>query len=231
MVSDLIVEMYDVSKAYVNNIWALRNVNVKIKKGEFVFVVGPSGAGKSTFTRLIYREETPTAGQLVVNGYNVMSMRKCDIPYLRRKVGVVFQDFKLLADRTVFDNVAFAMRVTDSGRGQIRRRVPAVLDLVGLRDKKDRLPSELSGGEQQRVALARAIVNNPDILIADEPTGNLDPATAWGIMKILEEINVWGTTIIMATHAQNIVDSMGKRVLELGEGMIVRDEYKGAYQS
>ncbi|MBX5464720.1 MAG: cell division ATP-binding protein FtsE [Clostridia bacterium] len=223
------IEMSGVSKVYPNRVVALHDINLRVEKGEFVFLVGPSGAGKSTMIRLLYREEVPTAGEIVVAGYRLRTMRRNQVPLLRRRVGVVFQDFRLLPDRTVFDNVAFALVVTEASRREIQRKVPAVLEMVGLRHRARDYPRQLSGGEQQRVALARAMVNSPPILIADEPTGNLDPATAWGLMELLQEINQSGTTILMATHAENIVNAMNKRVVQLAHGTIVRDEVAGRY--
>lgn len=208
---------------------ALKDVNVEIKRGEFVFLVGPSGAGKSTFTRLLYREERPTFGEVWVDGKNLNLLRPRQIPFLRRRIGVVFQDFKLLPNKTVFDNVAFALLVTEASRREIARRVPAVLEVVGLADKAGAYPHQLSGGEQQRVALARAIVNNPLLLIADEPTGNLDPRTALEIMGLLVEINRRGTTVLVATHAEHIVNTFRRRVIALRDGCIVRDEERGRY--
>lgn len=225
----LVIELYQVCKTYPSRVTALSNVSLSIDKGEFVFVVGPSGAGKSTLIKLIYREELPSRGQVIVAGRNLARMRPRDIPYLRRNIGIVFQDFKLLPDRTVYDNVAFAMIVTEAAPREIRKRVPAVLELVGLKDRGGALPAELSGGEQQRVSLARALVNNPALIIADEPTGNLDHDTSWGIMKLLNEINRFGTTVIMATHARAIVNAMQKRVIALEKGQVVRDEARGAY--
>jgi cell division transport system ATP-binding protein len=224
-----LIEIYDVSKIYPTNIAALLGVSLKISKGEFVFLVGPSGAGKSTLIRMIYREEKPSEGDILVAGFNLGRMKQRDVPQLRRNVGVVFQDFKLLPDRTVFENVAFALRVIETPRAQIRRRTLSVLELVGLQNKAGKRPTELSGGEQQRVALARAIVNNPAIVLADEPTGNLDPDTSMGIVRLLEEINFLGATVVMATHAKTIVDTMHKRVVALDQGRVVRDQERGAY--
>lgn len=221
--------MRNVSKCYPNGSNALEDVNVEIKKGEFVFVVGPSGAGKSTFIKMIFREELPTQGSLVVNGRNVTEMKLKDVPYLRRGLGIVFQDYRLLQDKTVYENVAFAMQVVEAPRREMQKRVNTVLDLVGLKDKVKSFPSQLSGGEQQRVAIARAIVNNPMVVIADEPTGNLDPETSWDIMKIFDRINKDGTTIVMATHDKSIVDTMKKRVIAIENGRIIRDEAKGVY--
>lgn len=223
------IYMNEVSKVYSNGSVALAEVTVDIHKGEFVFVVGTSGAGKSTFIKLLLREELPTRGRLVVNGRNVIEMLSKDVPYLRRSLGVVFQDYRLLPNKTVYDNVAFAMQVVEAPRREMQKRVHNVLDLVGLRHKVRTYPSELSGGEQQRVAIARAIVNNPVIVIADEPTGNLDPDTSWEIMKVFDTINKAGTTIIMATHDKTVVDAMRKRVIAIEKGRIVRDQVKGVY--
>ncbi|MDI3298903.1 MAG: cell division ATP-binding protein FtsE [Bacillota bacterium] len=223
------IEMSGVSKVYPNRVVALHDINLHVEKGEFVFLVGPSGAGKSTMIKLLYREEVPTTGEIVVAGYRLRTLKRSQVPFLRRRIGVVFQDFRLLPDRSVFDNVAFALVVTEASRREIQRKVPAVLELVGLRHRARDYPRQLSGGEQQRVALARAMVNSPPILIADEPTGNLDPATAWGLMELLQEINQGGTTVLMATHAENIVNAMNKRVVQLSNGTIVRDEVAGRY--
>ncbi|HEY8394456.1 MAG TPA: cell division ATP-binding protein FtsE [Thermaerobacter sp.] len=224
------IEFINVSKVYANGVTALRDVSLHIDRGEFVFLVGPSGAGKSTLVRLIYREEVPTRGIVLVDGLNLGRLRQRDVPFLRRQMGVVFQDFKLLPNRTAYENVAFAMFVTGHTRRQIRRRVPEVLELVGLAHKADALPSELSGGEQQRVAVARAVVNHPKILLADEPTGNLDPETAWGIMELLVEINRRGTTVVVATHAQSIVNALRRRVIRLEGGRVIGDEPQGVYE-
>lgn len=221
--------MTGVSKVYENGSVALSDISIDIEKGDFIFVVGPSGAGKSTFIKLIFREELPTQGRLVVNGRNVVGMADNEVPYLRRGLGIVFQDYRLLPDKTVYENVAFAMRVIEAPRREIQKRVNSVMDLVGLKDKYRCLPTQLSGGEQQRVAIARAIVNNPMVVIADEPTGNLDPETSWEIMKIFERINKSGTTIVMATHDKTIVDAMRKRVVAIERGRIVRDQVKGVY--
>lgn len=223
------LELYAVSKMYGNGVVALRDVDLQVDKGEFLFIVGPSGAGKTTLTKLLLAEEKPSKGQIVVNGKVVNDLRPREIPYLRRQIGVVFQDFRLMPNWTVEENVGFAMRVTEAPLRAIRRRVPEVLELVGLGGSAKHLPMELSGGEQQRVALARAIVNQPYILLADEPTGNLDPETAWGIMRLLQDINAHGTTVLMVTHAKNIVDSMRKRVVALEGGRIARDERRGSY--
>ncbi|QOS98043.1 cell division ATP-binding protein FtsE [Brevibacterium sp. JNUCC-42] len=223
------IEMYDVWKTYPNGTNALKGINVKIDKGEFVYVVGPSGAGKSTFIKLMYREERPTKGQIFLNGFNVSRIKEKQIPNVRRSIGVVFQDFKLLPTLTVFENVAFAMEVIEANKKVIKPRVLDVLGLVKLKHKAKMLPGELSGGEQQRVALARAIVNNPSIIIADEPTGNLDPDTSWDIMRLFEEINQRGTTVVMATHNREIVNTIRRRVIAIEAGEIARDEQRGEY--
>lgn len=221
--------MHDIWKTYPDGTSALQGINVVIDRNEFVYIVGPSGAGKSTFMKLIYREEVPTKGQLSVNGFNIGKLRPRKIPYVRRNIGVVFQDFRLLPKLTAYENIAFAMEVIEASKRSIRRRTMEVLDLVGLKHKANSLPAQLSGGEQQRVAIARAIVNNPSVIVADEPTGNLDPETSWGIMKLLEEINFRGTTIVMATHNKEIVNSLRKRVIAIEGGTIVRDELRGEY--
>lgn len=223
------IDMKDVSKVYENGAMALDHVNVHIDKGEFVFIVGASGAGKSTFIRMLFREVLPSEGSLVVNGQDVVHMDYSDVPFLRRGLGVIFQDYRLLPDKTVTENVAFAMQVIEAPRRKIQHSVNAVLDIVGLRDKYKCFPSQLSGGEQQRVAIARAIVNHPALVIADEPTGNLDPETSWDIMDIFKRINADGTTIVMATHDKDIVDAMKRRVIAIEDGHIVRDEAQGAY--
>jgi len=225
-----LIQLYNVTKIYSNGVKALTDVTLRIRKGEFVFLVGPSGAGKSTLNKLLYREELPTRGQIILNGKNVIRMRAREVPYLRRKIGMVFQDFRLLPRKTVYENVAFALEVIGASDREIKRTVPAVLNMVGLAEKAGVFPDHLSGGEQQRVCVARAIVNNPVLIIADEPTGNLDPETSWELMKLFLEINRRGTTIIMATHAWEIVDAMKKRVIELSGGKIVRDEEEGAYR-
>ena len=219
----------NVSKVYENGSTALNNVSFFIERGEFVFIVGPSGAGKSTLIKLLMHEEVATSGEVIINSIGVNSLKRSEIPYLRREMGVVFQDFRLLPKKTVYENVAFAMEVVGASSREIRRQVPNVLSMVGLSHKAKALPSQLSGGEQQRVALARALVNNPAFLIADEPTGNLNPKTAHEIVELLDEINKRGTTVIMATHAKDIVDQMKKRVIAIEDGVIVRDEARGAY--
>lgn len=221
--------MEDVHKVYPNGVTALNGINVEIKQGEFVFIVGQSGAGKSTFIKLMYREEKPTKGKIIINDIDLNQMKESRVPYLRRQIGVIFQDFKLLPKLTVYENVAYALEVIEESPRMIRSRVMEVLDEVGLKNKARMLPAELSGGEQQRVSIARAIVNRPKIVIADEPTGNLDPETSWGIMRTFEEINDKGTTIIMATHSKEIVDSFKKRVIAIEDGVIVRDEQRGEY--
>ena len=208
---------------------ALEDVSLEVEKGEFVFLVGASGSGKSTFLRLVLKEETPTEGRVWVAGKDLNRLSNWKVPQLRRRIGTVFQDFRLLPNKTVFDNVAFALEVIGKSRSQVGRIVPEVLDLVGLEGKEQRMPDELSGGEQQRVAIARAFVNKPAILIADEPTGNLDPTTSEGIMKLLDRINRTGTTVVMATHDVAIVDQMRKRVIELEQGHLVRDQSRGVY--
>ncbi|MGQ9532920.1 MAG: cell division ATP-binding protein FtsE [Desulfotomaculales bacterium] len=223
------LQLYNVTKIYPNSIPALLDVTLRIQRGEFVFLVGPSGAGKTTLTKLILREELPTRGQILFNGKSITRLRPSEVPYLRRRIGVIFQDFRLLPNKTAYENVAFALEVTGASRREIRRAVPAVLARVGLADRAHLFPAQLSGGEQQRVCVARAIVNNPLLLIADEPTGNLDPENSWQLMRLFEEINRGGTTILMATHAWDIVDQMKKRVVALSHGRIVRDEQEGVY--
>jgi cell division transport system ATP-binding protein len=223
------IRLDNVTKAYKGTTVALREVSVDIQKGEFVFLVGPSGSGKSTFVRLITKEEEPDEGQIWVAGKDIANLTQWKVPYLRRNIGCVFQDFRLLPSKTVHENVAFALEVIGRPRHVIRSQVPQILDLVGLGKKINNLPHELSGGEQQRVAIARAFVNRPLILLADEPTGNLDPSTSAGIMRLLDRINRTGTTVIMATHDQSIVDSMRRRVIELDRGSVIRDQARGVY--
>ncbi|NLY77586.1 MAG: cell division ATP-binding protein FtsE [Tissierellia bacterium] len=224
------IKFINVDKEYANGVKALSNINLSIGKGDFVFLVGPSGAGKSTLIKLILKEENPSSGRIYLNNMDITNVKNRRIPYIRRNVGVVFQDFRLLPNKTVYENVAFAMEIVGSHPKEIRRSVPTVLGMVNLSKKADCYPDQLSGGEHQRVAIARAIVNNPPVLIADEPTGNLDPDTAWEIMKLLRDINRRGTTVLMATHAKDIVDAMQKRVIEIEKGVIVRDEEKGVYE-
>ncbi|MBS7526986.1 cell division ATP-binding protein FtsE [Fusibacter paucivorans] len=223
------IEFQNVSKKYDNGVMALDNVNIKIEKGEFVFIVGPSGAGKSTFIKTILKEVDVSTGKVWVDQTNITRLHQRRVPYLRRKVGVVFQDFRLLPNKTVYENIAFAMEIIGTNQRIIRKQVPMILALVGLMGKGNVYPNQLSGGEQQRVSIARAMINNPPILIADEPTGNLDPETSWEIMKILRTINRRGTTILMATHDREIVDIMRKRVIALEKGNVARDDKIGVY--
>lgn len=223
------IEMMNVTKKYNKGITAINNLSIQIKDGEFVYVVGPSGAGKSTFIKMMYREEKATKGRIRVGKYDLMKIKDRQIPFLRRYVGVVFQDFKLLQHKTVYENVAYAMEVIEKSPREIKRRVDEVLELVNLKHRMNNFPNELSGGEQQRVAIARAIVNTPGILIADEPTGNLDPETSMEIMDILERINEQGTTIVMATHNSQIVNEKKHRVIAIENGQIVRDQEQGEY--
>ena len=225
----MMIEFSNVHKRYDGGVEALNGVNLKIDKGEFVFLVGPSGSGKSTLLKLMIREEEADSGTILLNNYKVHRMKSRYVPFLRRSIGIVFQDFRLLPDKTVYENIAFAMRIVRKPARYIRKQVPMLLSLVGLSSKSNSLPHELSGGEQQRIAMARALANNPSVLIADEPTGNLDPENAWEIMRILNEINMRGTTVVVATHAKDIVDAMKKRVVELEKGRITRDQYRGNY--
>ena len=220
----------NVHKVYEPNVIALEGASFLIEKGEFVFLVGPSGSGKSTMVRLLLKELEPTSGTIVVGGRDLARLRRSKVPQLRRNIGCVFQDFKLLPNRTTAENVAYALKVQGEGRNAIRRKVPEVLNMVGLSHKTNSYPDELSGGEQQRVSIARAFVNHPPLLICDEPTGNLDPDTSVGIMQLLYRINRTGTTVVMATHDREMVDKMRKRVIALDEGTVVRDERRGAYQ-
>ncbi|MGD6831701.1 cell division ATP-binding protein FtsE [Sutcliffiella halmapala] len=223
------IQMQDVFKKYPNGVQAVDGINVNIKAGEFVYVVGPSGAGKSTFIKMMYREEKPTSGSIIIDGVNLSKLKESKVPLLRRNIGVVFQDFKLLPQLTVYENVAFALEVIEESPKNIKKRVMEVLDLVKLKHKARHLPNELSGGEQQRISIARSIVNSPKVMIADEPTGNLDPDTSWEIMNIFEEINDKGTTIVMATHNREIVNTIKKRVIAIENGRIARDQAEGDY--
>jgi cell division transport system ATP-binding protein len=224
-----VIRFENVSKTYKNGTPALSNVNLDIEKGEFVFLVGASGSGKTTFLRLLLREELPDQGRILEAGRDIGALPKWRVPYLRRNIGCVFQDFRLLPNKTVFENVAFALEVIGRPRSTVESQVPQILELVGLAEKAKNLPSELSGGEQQRVAVARAFVNRPLILLADEPTGNLDPANSESIMSLLERINRTGTTVVMATHDKAMVDRMRRRVIELEKGELVRDQVRGVY--
>ena len=223
------IELSNVVKTYDTGVKALNGISLKIDDGEFVFLVGPSGSGKSTIIKLLTAELEPTAGSVLVNGFVLEKIRPRAIPYLRRTLGVIFQDFRLIENKTVYDNVAFAMRVIGAGEGAIKKRVPYVLDLVGLENKGRRLPHELSGGEQQRVAIARALVNNPSVIIADEPTGNLDPSRSLEIMMLLEQINALGTTVMVVTHEKELVNRFTKRVVAIDEGKIISDGMDGYY--
>ena len=224
------IHLKEVTKIYDDNkVLALDKVSLDIERGEFVFIVGTSGSGKSTLIRLLMHEEIATSGSIIVDGNDVTHLKSKEVPYLRRRLGVIFQDYRLLEDKTVYENVAFAMQVIEAPKKIMQRSVNTVLDIVGLREKSNSFPAQLSGGEQQRVAIARAIVNDPRIVIADEPTGNLDPETSWDIMDIFQRINAAGTTIVMATHDKNIVDKMQRRVIELVGGKIIRDEARGTY--
>ena len=223
------IRFENVTKTYKGEVTALRDVNLDVGKGEFIFLVGPSGSGKSTFLKLLLRDELPTEGRIIVAGRDVTALSKWKVPQLRRNIGCIFQDYKLLPGKTVYENVAFASDVIGRPQHVTKAQVPQILDLVGLTSKLDRFPDELSGGEQQRVSIARAFVNRPLILLADEPTGNLDPQTTLGIMKLLDRINKTGTTVVMATHDSRIVDSMRRRVLELDHGSMVRDQARGIY--
>lgn len=221
--------MQNVYKTYPNGVKAINGISIKINQGEFAYIVGPSGAGKSTFIKMMYREEKPSTGDIIVNGSNVAKIKSHKVPIFRRNIGVVFQDFKLLPKLTVYENVAFALEVIEQHPEEIKKRVMEVLDLVKLKNKMRAFPDELSGGEQQRVSIARSIVNKPKVVIADEPTGNLDPETSWEIMNIFEEINKSGTTILMATHNREIVNAIRKRVIAIENGKVVRDEVRGDY--
>lgn len=224
-----IIRLENVSKSYSTGAPALNGINLRVNKGEFVFIVGDSGSGKSTLIKLLLRELTPTEGRIVVNGTDVEKLKRRKVPKFRRNMGVVFQDFRLLKDRNVYENVAFAQRIIQAPAREIRKNVPAILSTVGLAGKYKAKPKQLSGGEQQRVALARALINKPPILLADEPTGNLDPKNSWDIMKLLEQINLNGTTVLIVTHNREIVNAMQKRVITMKKGVIVSDEEKGGY--
>ncbi|MTT31580.1 cell division ATP-binding protein FtsE [Terrilactibacillus sp. BCM23-1] len=223
------LDFKNVWKSYKNGVMAVNGIDLHINKGEFVYIVGPSGAGKSTFIKLMYREIVPTKGEILIDGVNLAKIKQRQVPKLRRKIGVVFQDYKLLPKLTVYENVAFALEVIEEHPKVIKKRVMEVLDLVKLKHKARSLPTELSGGEQQRVSIARSICNNPSVVIADEPTGNLDPDSAWSIMEIFDRINDNGTTVVMATHNRDIVNNMKRRVIAIEGGMIVRDEQRGDY--
>lgn len=223
------IKLKNVYKKYANGVVASNGISVEIDRGEFVYVVGPSGAGKSTFIKMMYREEVPTSGEIFFNGTNIATLRQKHVPQLRRRMGVVFQDFKLLPSLNVYENIAFALEVIEESPANIRKKVTEVLALVGLTQKARMFPNELSGGEQQRVSIARSIVNKPEVVIADEPTGNLDPETSWEIMDVFEKINARGTTIIMATHNKEVVDTIRHRVIAIEGGIITRDEIGGDY--
>jgi cell division transport system ATP-binding protein len=224
-----VISIRQVTKVYPNGVRALSGLNLEVKQGEFVFIVGPSGAGKSTLMKLLYRAEVPTSGQVIISGVDIGKLSMRNLPKLRQRIGVVFQDYKLLTDRSVYENVAFALKIIGTAKAEMHHRVRSSLDLVGLRDFADALPTELSGGQQQRVCLARAIVNTPPLLIADEPTGNLDPETSWEIMRLLTKINLHGTTVVVATHNKLVVDNMRRRVLTIDGGKLVQDQARGVY--
>jgi cell division transport system ATP-binding protein len=226
-----LIRLRNVNKTYKNGVTAIYDLDLNIKKGEFVFIIGETGCGKSTLIKMLYREEKPTRGQIIVGGLNVAKLRDRKVYKLRRKLGIVFQDYRLLPKQTVYENVAFALEVIGAPHDEIRKKVLIALEDVGLKNKIHNYPDQLSGGEQQRVAIARAIVNDPKLLLCDEPTGNLDPDTAWEIMNLLNSINLRGTTVVVATHAKDIVDKMKKRVIQIDKGVIVRDDKKGGYDS
>ena len=223
------ISIQQVTKVYPNGVRALSGLNLDVKQGEVVFGVGPSGSGKSTLMQLLYRAELPTTGTVEIGGVDITRMRAANLPNLRQRIGVVFQDYKLLNERTVYDNVSFALKILGIAKSEMHHRVRSSLDLVGLRDFSDALPTELSGGQQQRVCLARAIVNTPPLLVADEPTGNLDPETSWEIMRLLTKINLHGTTVVVATHNKLVVDNMRRRVLTIDGGRLVQDQARGVY--
>lgn len=224
------IHLKDVSVDYANGVRALSDVSISISKGDFAFVVGSTGSGKSTLLKLIYRDMLPTSGVVIVDGDNVTAMKPSAVPFLRRKLGVVYQDYKLLPQKNVWENLAFVLRVLGTRPKEVRKRIGEVLELVGLTHRCDSFPHQMSGGEQQRAAIARALINHPTVLVADEPTGNLDPATSWDIMQLLEQINVRGTTILCATHDSQMVDRMKRRVIQLDGGRLIRDENKGKYE-
>lgn len=223
------IKLIDITKEYKNGVKALNNINIHIEKGEFVFLVGSSGAGKTTLIKMLLKELQPSNGQIMINNKDITNLKSRKIPQLRRNIGVVFQDFRLLQNKTVYENIAFVMEILGYSSKEIRRKVPLALSMVGLSSRAHSYPDQLSGGEQQRAALARAIINKPNILIADEPTGNLDPDTAWEIMNIIKDINGRGTTVVMATHDKEIVNTLKKRVIALKDGQVVRDEVRGEY--
>ncbi|MEA3422618.1 MAG: cell division ATP-binding protein FtsE [Bacillota bacterium] len=223
------IKFNNVTKYYSGGIVALDNINIHIEKGEFVFIVGQSGAGKSTFVKMLLKEEPPTKGEIIIDDMKINDLHRRRVPYLRRKMGVVFQDFRLLSKKTAYENIAYSMEIIGAKPKEVRKRVPLILSMVGLSSRANVYPDQLSGGEQQRVSMARAMINNPSLLIADEPTGNLDPETSWEIMRLLKQFNRNGTTVVMATHDQNIVDAMKMRVIQLKNGKIIRDQAKGGY--
>jgi cell division transport system ATP-binding protein len=224
-----VIEFNNISKIYDNGTMGVKDINLSIDKGEFAFIVGSSGSGKTTLFKLLLKEIAPSKGTMKIKNKDITFLHRKYIPFLRRKIGVVFQDFRLLPNKTVYENVAYAMQVSGAKQREIRRNVPMVLSMVGIENKAKSFPHELSGGQQQKVALARAIVNNPDILLADEPTGNLDPQNSWEIMKLLNDINHRGTTVVVVTHDKELVDGMKKRVIELEDGSVIRDDQKGGY--
>ena len=226
---DLVIEFDDVSKFYIGNVGAVKNISLKINMGEFISLVGPSGAGKSTLIKLLTGEEKPTSGRILVAGRDIPKLKKKELPFFRRKVGVIFQDFKLLPKKTVYENIAFALEVSDSTNEEIADKVPKIVELVGLTSRVNALTEELSGGEKQRVSIARALVHNPKLLIADEPTGNLDPVSTWEIIELLFKINKQGTIVLLATHDKEVVDTLQRRVVTLREGQVISDQLKGKY--
>jgi cell division transport system ATP-binding protein len=223
------IKIIDVKKVYQSGVVALNNINLEIKKGEFVFLVGSTGSGKSTLIKLLYREEVPTSGKILISNINVSELKESQVPYLRQKIGIVFQDFKLLPNRTVWENVAFTLKILGVGKEEQKKKVKAALELTGLGEYADFYVNDISGGERQRVAIARSIINTPSILLADEPTGNLDPDNTWEIMKLLTKINAKGTTIIVSTHNKSIVDTMKKRVITMAKGNLIQDQKEGEY--